>query len=215
MYSTMIPLMIDCTGRKVVIFGGGSVGARKVTFFAGEADVTVYSRTFSEAFEDLPVRKERIILEGLSDAAISDLLRDAFLVITATSDQTLNSRIMKICKEMKILVNNADGEQGDVLIPSLIQGKGYILAISTNGNSPAVSRYIREQVQKFLSDELPYLDPMVQLQKRLRTLLKKTVFSQDARSQIIRDVLCDEEVQQMLCIDEEAAWVLTQRRYIV
>lgn len=211
----MIPLMIDCTGRKVVIFGGGSVSARKATFFAGEAEITVYSRTFSEAFEDVPVRKECIPLEGLSDADLSELMEDAFLVITATSDRALNSRIMKLCKKMKVLVNNADGEQGDILIPSLIKGDEYILAISTKGNSPAVSRYIREQMQELLFNELPYIDPMIQLQKRLRTLLKSTVSSQDVRSQIIWDVLCDKEVQQMLCVDKEAAWVLTERRYLV
>ena len=43
----MIPLMIDLAGKKVVIFGGGEVGARKARFFAPEAEVTVISRSFS------------------------------------------------------------------------------------------------------------------------------------------------------------------------
>lgn len=41
----MIPLFIDCTGRRIVIFGGGDVAARKAAYFSGNADVTVVSRS--------------------------------------------------------------------------------------------------------------------------------------------------------------------------
>ncbi len=211
----MIPLMIDCTNRQVVIFGGGSVGARKATFFAGEAEVIVYSRTFSDAFNDIPVRKECTILQSLNETDIIGIIRDVFLVITATSDTALNSRIMKLCRKMEILVNNADGEEGDVIIPSRITGREYTLAISTGGSSPAVSRFIRERLQEYLHEELSYIDSMIQLQKRLRRLLKSTIPSQDIRSQIIWQALCDTDVQKMLCVDEEAAFLLVKRRYIV
>ena len=43
----MIPLFVECTGKQVVIFGGGEVAARKAGHFAQEAEVLMVSRTFS------------------------------------------------------------------------------------------------------------------------------------------------------------------------
>jgi hypothetical protein len=39
----MIPLLHDFTGATVLVFGGGTVGARKARRFASEADVVVVS----------------------------------------------------------------------------------------------------------------------------------------------------------------------------
>jgi precorrin-2 dehydrogenase/sirohydrochlorin ferrochelatase len=40
----MIPLFVDCAGKRIVIFGGGDVASRKAAFFSGEAEVLVVSR---------------------------------------------------------------------------------------------------------------------------------------------------------------------------
>ena len=45
----MIPLFVECTGKRVVVFGGGEVAARKAGYFAKEAEVLMVSRTFSPA----------------------------------------------------------------------------------------------------------------------------------------------------------------------
>ena len=49
----MIPLFIDCSGRRVVIFGGGAVAARKAAYFVQEARVLVVSRSFVQKLETL------------------------------------------------------------------------------------------------------------------------------------------------------------------
>ena len=76
----------------------------------------------------------------------------------------MNNRIGEICKGQKILFNNAEGRAGDVIIPSVTGGDNYILAISTKGSSPALSRFIREQIEM----HYPALDEMVALQQELR-----------------------------------------------
>ncbi|MBW6470718.1 MAG: bifunctional precorrin-2 dehydrogenase/sirohydrochlorin ferrochelatase, partial [Methanosarcinaceae archaeon] len=49
----LIPLMIDLSGRNVVIIGGGSVGERKAALFSRYADTTVVSVRFTTKLEKM------------------------------------------------------------------------------------------------------------------------------------------------------------------
>jgi len=206
----MIPLMIDLSGRSVVIFGGGDVGARKAAFFCHEADVTVISRSFSPLFDKLTVQQSVADISRMNDEEIRHAVSGAFLVVAATSDAGLNNRIGERCREEGILFNNAEGAEGPVLIPSVVRGEYYLLAVSTGGQSPAISRYIRELIE----NACPELDAMIALQTRLRLELKKGIADQKDRSEILREVIHDPEVWQALAVNPETAWSLVAGRYL-
>lgn len=206
----MIPLMLDLTGRAVLIFGGGEVGARKAAFFRHEADVTVVSRSFVPAFDDLAVRRHRTDLAGMPDDDLERLVGDAFLVVAATPDAGLNDRIGRSCRRRGVHFNNAAGEQGDVLIPSVIRGRRYLMAITTFGMSPAVPRYIRMR----LEEEYGELDGMIELQGDLRAMLKETEPSQEKRSAVLWSVLSDEEIWTALASDYADARRIAEERYL-
>ena len=89
----MIPLMIDLAGKKVVIFGGGEVGARKARFFAPEAEVTVISRSFSPHLSSLKIQRVTRELSDLREEEIWPMLDEVFLAVAATPDTSLNNRI--------------------------------------------------------------------------------------------------------------------------
>ena len=89
----MIPLMVNCTGKCVVIFGGGEVGARKAAFFSGEANVKVVSRSFSPKFSEMKVLLVSADLGDADDETLIRHLDGAFLAIAATPDGDLNERI--------------------------------------------------------------------------------------------------------------------------
>jgi precorrin-2 dehydrogenase/sirohydrochlorin ferrochelatase len=167
----MIPLFIDCSGRRIVIFGGGAVAARKAAYFAEEARVLVVSRSFVHKIETLPVKTKSIDLNTASDIRLIAVIGKAFLVIGALSDPAQNNRIGSICRKNGILFNNADGKAGNVILPAVSSGKNFTLAISTGGSSPAVSRFIRQHLEK----ELPELDAMILIQSMLREELKRIV----------------------------------------
>ncbi|MDD1670679.1 MAG: NAD(P)-dependent oxidoreductase, partial [Methanomicrobiales archaeon] len=78
----MLPLILDLTGRKVVIFGGGQVGARKAGFFRGECRVTVVSRSFGREIQGMKdVECIGMDLREASDGDLRDLVAGAFLVV--------------------------------------------------------------------------------------------------------------------------------------
>ncbi len=206
----MIPLFVDCSGKRIVIFGGGEVASRKAAYFSGEADVLVVSRSFSHKMSLLPVERRMSDTGRASDEELNGIIDRAFLVIGAFSDPDQNNRINNLCKQREILFNSADGETGDVIIPAMSGGKNYMLAISTKGNSPAISRFIREH----LESHFPALDEMIALQRDLRALLKNTEPSQSRRNAILWEVLNDRDLWKNLKTDPAGARLRVKERYL-
>jgi precorrin-2 dehydrogenase/sirohydrochlorin ferrochelatase len=206
----MIPLFVDCSDKRIVIFGGGAVASRKAAYFSGEADVLVVSRSFSHKMSILPVERKMLETGRVSDEVLNGIIDRVFLVIGALSDPVQNNRIKNLCIAREILFNNADGEAGDVIIPSVTGGENYLLAISTKGNSPAVSRFIREH----LETQFPALDDMIALQRDLRAQLKHTEPSQSRRNAILWEVLNDRELWKTLKNDPARARQQVKEKYL-
>jgi precorrin-2 dehydrogenase / sirohydrochlorin ferrochelatase len=206
----MIPLFVDCSRRRIVIFGGGEVAARKAAYFAGKAEVTIVSRSFRPKILDLPAARRECDVSTETDASLEAMFEGAFLVIGALSEPAQNNRIGQLCRDRGILFNNADGEPGDVILPSVSRGTGYTLAISTSGSSPAVSRFIREH----LEHEFPAMDLMIALQQRLRAQLRCTEPDPVKRNTILREVLNDTSVWTDLSADPAGTWDRVKARYL-
>jgi precorrin-2 dehydrogenase/sirohydrochlorin ferrochelatase len=206
----MTPLFVDLRDKKVVIFGGGAVGVRKAGFFAGETEVTVFSRSFDPSFSTLAVECRQVDLAGIDDHGLERLLAGAAIAVAATPEKELNNRIGRLAKKMGILFNNADGDPGDLFIPSVVKGKNYLISVGTGGVSPAISRYLREHIQH----ELPCLDRMISLQGMLRSEIRRSEPSQQKRQELLNRVLHDPEVWDLLPEGEDAAWRLVKERYL-
>lgn len=192
--NTYLPLMLDLSGRKVVIFGGGSVGERKAELFCSCADTMVVSLGFSERLHELEASGKlvlvRLDLSAAADSKLRELVTGAFLVIPATSDSSLNRKITAIAGESDILINQVD-TLGSVVIPSVIKRGDLVIGISTLGKSPAVSKYTRRQVENLVT---PQYSDMIRLQDELRSYLKEHVGEQKRRKAILWKVLESEAV---------------------
>jgi precorrin-2 dehydrogenase/sirohydrochlorin ferrochelatase len=206
----MIPLFVDCSGKRIVIFGGGEVASRKAAYFFREADVLVVSRSFTPKIAALPVEQKVLDVSTATDEEIAGLINQAFLVIATLPDPALNNRIGMISKNQHVLFNNAEGKTGDVIIPSVTGGNNFLLAISTKGSSPAVSRFIREQIEM----HYPALDEMVALQRDLREQLKTYEPSLARRNTILREVLHDPSIWETLQKDPEQVGRQLKARYL-
>ncbi|WP_321429157.1 bifunctional precorrin-2 dehydrogenase/sirohydrochlorin ferrochelatase [uncultured Methanolobus sp.] len=189
-----LPLLIDMSDKKVVIFGSGSVGERKANLFSEYAKVTVVSRSFYDVFYELEekygIRLIKADAGKLTDDEINDIIRDAFLVIPATNDRSINERIVNLSKSLRILTNEVDAI-GDVTVPAVIKRGGLTISISTLGSSPAFSRFTRRQVENIIT---PEFGDMIRIQDEMRTYLKAEVSDQRDRKEILWNILESEEV---------------------
>ncbi len=192
--NNFLPLMLDLSGRKIIIFGGGSVGERKAELFSGCADTLVVSLEFSQRLQELEasgqVRLFRVDLLAASNSQLRELISGAFIVIPATSSFELNRKITLVARESDILINQVDA-LGSVVIPSVIKRGDLVIGISTLGHSPAVSKYTRRQIEGLIT---PAYSDMIRLQDELRTYLKQYVAEQRKRKELLWKVLENEAV---------------------
>ncbi|MDG6244705.1 MAG: bifunctional precorrin-2 dehydrogenase/sirohydrochlorin ferrochelatase [Methanolobus sp.] len=205
-----LPLLIDMSDKKVVIFGSGSVGERKANLFSEYAEVTIVSLSFCDIFYELEKKYGTVLIkadaEKLPDDMINDIIRDAFLVIPATNNRSINKRIVDLARSSSILTNEVDAI-GDVTVPAVIKRGKLTISISTTGSSPAFSRFTRQQVEKIIT---PEFSDMIRIQDEIRTYLKDVVPEQKDRKTILWDILEREEVWAALRESYEKGFKIAQ-----
>ena len=204
--------MHDFERERVLVFGGGAVGARKARRFAREATVVVVSPTFADdSFGDAQ------LVRGDPDAETARALiarSDPALVVAATDDGALNEAITAAARDAGALCNRADRagprERGSVVVPATVRDDPVVVSVSTGGTSPALSRHLRERVEDVVDDA----GAMARLTGRLRRRLRDTDVSAGDRRDAVRAVVANDGVWTALEDDttarERAASVVSE-----
>jgi len=204
----MLPVFLDLTGKKIVVFGGGEVGFRKASYFAEEADVTVVSQSFCDRFQCSSIRTIKEDVETV----LMEMIGGADIVVAATDSVELNEKIARECSVQGKWCNCAT-RASDLIIPSVIRRDGYTVAISTLGRSPAMSRFIKQDLEGRLA---PENSAMIDLQDQLRTAAKGVIPDQSERERFLWEVLGDKEVWECLRTgNTEQAMSLAERRMVM
>ncbi|NJD52681.1 MAG: bifunctional precorrin-2 dehydrogenase/sirohydrochlorin ferrochelatase [Candidatus Methanoperedens sp.] len=190
--SDFLPLMLDLKEKEVIIFGGGEVGERKASLFCEHAIVTVISKEFTSGlnrFYELGKIKS-IKVKDITEKDILSYLKKAFIVIPATNDAVFNERIAKIARDEGKFVNRVD-DIGDIIVPSVIRRGDIVIGISTAGQSPALSKYIRQKVEEVITPEFAQMSG---LQNEIREILKSSVDDRKKRKEILWNIINDDVV---------------------
>jgi precorrin-2 dehydrogenase/sirohydrochlorin ferrochelatase len=196
----MIPLLHDFTGETVLVVGGGPVGARKARRFAAEAEVVVVSPEFA----DREFGAAQLVRAAPSPEEFHTWVSriEPALVVTATDDEELNAAAAEAARAAGALVNRADGggeseseQSGDeVVVPATVRDDPVTVAIATGGNSPALSKHLREEFER----EFAGAGAMAELTGTLREELKETNMSPQERRDAVRTVVRADEVWKAL-----------------
>ena len=140
------PVFLNIRDKKCVIVGGGEVAARKAERLLDcGAKVFIISPQLTP---ELAALKEKDIISHIATEYTGDLINGAALVIGATDDEKTNAAISLDARSKGIPVNIVDDPQKcDFILPSLVQRGDLAITIGTGGKSPALARYMREELE--------------------------------------------------------------------
>jgi precorrin-2 dehydrogenase/sirohydrochlorin ferrochelatase len=142
----LFPMFVKLEGRSCLVVGAGTIGEPKIgSLLASGASVRVIAPRASAAVAEW-ARAGEITWEA-REFNSSDL-DGVFLVIAATSSRDVNETIFLEARQRNILCNVVDDpEHCDFYYPAVVRRGDLQLAISTNGNSPALAQRIRRDLE--------------------------------------------------------------------
>lgn len=165
----LYPIFVECKGRPVLVIGGGHVGAEKTRgLLAAEADITVVS---PDLIPEMQGYKDEGRIRHIARAyAESDLDGGWDFVMCATDDGKVNVEVNAACKRRRLWINAADDPVNcDFILPSVVRKGKITLAASTSGTSPALARRLREELDMYLTDDMPALaDLLAEVRQEVR-----------------------------------------------
>jgi precorrin-2 dehydrogenase/sirohydrochlorin ferrochelatase len=142
------PMNINIENKKCVVVGGGKIAYDKIVgLLEAGAKVEVIAPKICPQIEKLS-DKIKIVRENYSAEKISD----GVILIAATNDSELNAQIAADGRDKHFLVNIVDDISSDFIVPSRIRRGDFLLAISTGGNSPAFSKFVRKMLERELDE---------------------------------------------------------------
>jgi precorrin-2 dehydrogenase / sirohydrochlorin ferrochelatase len=143
---TLFPMFMKLEGRSCLVVGAGAVGEPKISsLVTAGASVRVVALQATAAVAEW-AQAGAITWEGR--AFNSADLDGTFLVIAATNSSDVNAAIFHQARQRNILCNVVDDpEHCDFYYPAVVRRGDLQLAISTNGQSPALAQRIRRELE--------------------------------------------------------------------
>jgi len=172
------PIFLNLTGQPCIVIGGGAVAERKVEgLLQAGACVTVISPTLTSKLGS-------IIAEGMVHHIARRYqagdLHGYALAFVATDDAGVSTEVAREGRDLGVWVNVADDPTHcDFILPSLLRRGELIVAVSTGGSSPALSRAIREELESYFTEDYTILAEIV---ARVRRELKERSLAPSAEA---------------------------------
>lgn len=118
--------------------------------------------------------------------ACKEDIKDAVLVIAATSNREANHQIYEWCLEKGIFVNVIDApEECTFLFPSVVKKGDISIGINTSGKSPIISRQIRKNIEEAVPD---YFEQIADQLGIVRLYVKENISEEKTRREILTGI---------------------------
>lgn len=174
-------------GRVAVVAGGGKVACRKIPdLLDAGAAVTVVAPEAEERIRELASQK--LIVAHLRPYTRSDLY-GAYLAIAATDDEDVNTQVYKDAQALGILVNVVDRPAlCSFTVPASVRRGSLTIAVATDGECPALSGVLREELECRFGEEYGELVRLMgDLRRQMAALGWSGARIREATSALYRD----------------------------
>ncbi len=183
------PVILDVSGRRCLVVGGGPVAARRALgLLVSGARVTVVAPEVVTAIDRLAAatptggtdRSTGPAGTGGTGGAL-EIVRRRYqageaarydLVVTATGAPAVDRAVVSDALAAAVPVNSADQDSpGSVQLPAVHRDGPVVVAVSTGGASPALARWLRDRIAGSLP---PHIAVLTQLLEEARATLKRS-----------------------------------------
>ena len=176
---------LNLEGREVLVVGAGRIAQEKIEGLLDcGASVNVVAPKAIPAVEELATKGSVSWLERSFEPAD---LEGRFLVVAATSDESVNRAVHVAAEARAMLVNVVDvPELCNLILPAVHRTGPLALAVSTAGASPALAKRIRNEVAAVVGAEYARL---AQLLDETRSWAKSTLPTYDDRKEFFEEIV--------------------------
>lgn len=149
----LFPMFMKLESRRVLVVGAGRIGEGKIrSLLRTGAQIRVIAPQATSRVKSW-ARAGRI--DWAARPFVARDLHGMLLAIVATGSEKVNDRVARMARRMRIPVNVVDDpERCDFYYPAIIQRGPLLVAISTEGRSPALARRLRQHLQRSITPEL-------------------------------------------------------------
>jgi precorrin-2 dehydrogenase/sirohydrochlorin ferrochelatase len=178
---SLYPIFLKLEGHKVLIVGGGLIAEQKIEAVLRSAtDVTVVSPQITPRIR-LWAHQGRIKHEGIEFRP--GMTKGYFLVISCTDSEETNRSVYQEAREFGALANAVDDpEYCDFYAPAVVSRGEFQIAISTGGNSPALSQHVRKQLEENFGPEYELWTAWL---GRMRDVMRKVLPRTERRKELL------------------------------
>ncbi|EOH93361.1 siroheme synthase domain-containing protein [Enterococcus haemoperoxidus ATCC BAA-382] len=141
----MYPVMLDLTGKKIVIIGGGRIALRKtIAILRAKGQVTLVAPTFLEEFNELENIKR------IKATYMAEYIKEAHLIFACTDSKAINQEIVDDASESQWVNDCSQKENSDFYNMSTIESQDYLIALSSYGKQPKATKKLRQWLIRVL-----------------------------------------------------------------
>ncbi|MEM1501803.1 NAD(P)-dependent oxidoreductase [Domibacillus sp. 8LH] len=164
----MFPIMIDLSGQKVVIAGGGPIAFHKTeNLLRFGIHPHIVSLDFHPSIEQLAI-EGKVVLHR-KKVEWTDL-EDAFLIMLVTDDKQANAKMAELAvRHGKLVVHAEHNDLGNAQIPAVMMRGKLMISVSTSGASPSLSTQIRNQLEEEFDERYEaYVDFLYEVRQYIK-----------------------------------------------
>ena len=162
-------ISLDVRGWPVLVIGGNEEAADKVQrLLEAGAKVTVISPTLHEVLRKLAA-SAKIIHRGRHFRA-NDLESVILVLNTLRDDRELAHSLIRLAREQKFLLWSVDQpDVSNVVMPAVVSSGHMRVAISSSGQAPALSGFMKEDLERILDGEFAaFVDWLSELREQAK-----------------------------------------------
>ena len=196
-----LPLLHRSNDVEFIIFGGGQVAQRKVqTLIKFTQAITVVSPDLDSR---LQVLVDQQSVRHINALANKEHVIKGCRIVAATDNSEINQQIAQWSKALACPVSIADDPaNSDFIFPAIIDRSPVMITVSSASESPALTRYLRNQLDAALSPRIPQLAKFTaSLRKTIRARFDDTKI----RQQLWRKLMSSPMPNLILAGKEEQA----------